>query len=155
MRRFFTDPRLPAALVAVLAVGLAACRDKGAPPRREPPPPTEKPATCAGGGGKIADAVSAPLFPPGSGGFCLDPNGGEKTFGDSAAQPIDRICDLFDGECEIYLGYGARRVVEARYVDGSGSPATIDVHLSKFGTSEGAYAMFTRRVVGDADPAEE
>jgi len=155
MRRSFTDPRLPAALMAVLAVGLAGCRDKGAPPRREPPPPSEKPATCVGGGGKIADAVSAPLFPQGSGGFCLDPNGGEKTFGDSAAQPIDRICDLFDGECEIYLGYGARRVIEARYVDGSGSPATIDVHLSKFGTSEGAYAMFTRRVVGDGDPAGE
>jgi len=155
MRRF-TLPHGPSALVAVLLVALAGCRDKGEPPRREPPPPaSEKPATCAGGGGKIADAVSAPFFPQALGGFCVDPNGGDKTFGDGAAQPIDRICDIFDGECEIYLGYGARRVVEARYVDGAGSPATIDVHLSKFGTSEGAYAMFTRRVVGDGDPAEE
>src|SRR5215475_11800104 len=109
--------RRAAALVAVLGVGLAGCRDKGEPPRREPPPPaSEKPATCAGGGGKIADAMSAPFFPQALAGFCLDPNGGEKTFGDSAGQPIDRICDIFDGECEIYLGYGARRVVEARYV---------------------------------------
>jgi hypothetical protein len=143
-------------LAAALASGLVACskreEPRGSPP---PPPPSAKPATCAGGGGKIGDTVSAPFFPQASGGFCLDPNGGEKTFGEAAGQPIDRICDLFDGECEIYLGYGVRRVVEARYVDGSGSPATIDVYLSKFGTSEGAYAMFTRRIVGDGDPADE
>src|SRR3954470_2406290 len=89
------ESRRVAALAAVLCVSLAGCRDKGEPPRREPPPPaSEKPATCAGGGGKIADAVSAPFFPQALGGFCLDPNGGEKTFGDSAAQPIDRICDV-------------------------------------------------------------
>jgi hypothetical protein len=98
--------------------------------------------------------VSAPFFPQSSSGFCLDPNGGDKTFGEGGTLPIDHICDLFDGECEIYKGYGVRRVVEARYVDGKGTPATVDVHLSRFGTTEGAYAMFTRRVVGDGDPAD-
>jgi len=135
-------------------LGLSSCT-KPEEPHREPPPPSPKAATCAGGGGKITDQQSAPLFPGAVQGFCLDPNGGEKTFGDGAALPLDHICDLFDGECEIYKGYGVRRVVEARYVDGTGSPATIDVHLSKFGTTEGAYAMFTRRVVGDGDPADE
>src|SRR5262249_43142041 len=48
-----------------------------------------------------------------------------------------------------------RRVTELRYVDGAGSPATIDIHLSKFGTIEAAYAMFTKRVVGDSDPTDE
>ena len=147
-------------LVALVACSSLACsrgedpraHREGAPP---PPPPSAKPAACSQGGGKIADAVSAPFFPSSSGGFCLDPNGGEKTFGEGGALPIDHICDLFDGECEIYRGYGVRRVVEARYVDGGGSPATIDVHLSRFGTTEGAYAMFTRRVVGDGDPADE
>jgi hypothetical protein len=62
---------------------------------------------------------------------------------------------MFDGECEIYKGFNVRRVVEARYVDGAGSTATIDVYLSKFATSEGAYAMFTKRVVGEGDPADE
>jgi hypothetical protein len=62
---------------------------------------------------------------------------------------------MFDGECEIYKGFNVRRVVEARYVDGAGSTATIDVYLSKFATTEGAYAMFTKRVVGDGDPADE
>ncbi len=121
---------------------------------RPRPPPRGRPR-ASHGGGKIADAASAPFFPRLAGGFCLDPNGGDKTFGEGASLPIDHICDLFDGECEIYKGYGVRRVVEARYVDGGGTPATIDVHLSKFGTTEGAYAMFTRRVVGDGDPAED
>src|SRR5262249_41220983 len=87
-------------------------------------------------------------------GFCLDPQGGVKTFGDAAALPIEKICDVFDGECEIYKSFVIRRLVEVRYVDGSGSPATIDVHLSKFASTEGAYAMFTKRVVGDGDPAD-
>jgi hypothetical protein len=143
------------ALVVGLCSGLTACSKGDEPRGAPPPPPPEKPATCAGGGGKIADAASAAFFPQASGGFCLDPNGGDKTFGDAASQPIERICDLFDGECEIYMGYGVRRVIEARYVDGSGSAATVDVHLSKFATSEGAYAMFTRRIVGDGDPADE
>jgi len=143
---------------AFAALTLVACGHAEGAPRRgppPPPPPAPKPAACAGGGGKLADAASGPLFPQTSGGFCLDPNGGDKTFGEGGTQPIDHICDLFDGECEIYKGYGVRRVVEARYVDGAGTPATVDVHLSKFGTTEGAYAMFTRRVVGDGDPADE
>src|SRR5436189_796756 len=64
---------------------------------------------------------------------------------EGAPLPLDQICDLFDGECEIYKGFHVRRVLEARYIDGAGSPATIDIHLSKFGTTESAYAMFTKR----------
>lgn len=144
---------LAACVLALCA--LAGCKQDE--PRRSPPPPapTVKPGACAGGGGKIADPASAPFFPRAVGGFCLDPNGGEKTFGEGAALPLDGICDMFDGECEIYKGFNVRRVVEARYVDGGGSTATIDVHLSKFATTEGAYAMFTKRVVGDGDPADE
>ncbi|MFO0758815.1 MAG: DUF6599 family protein [Byssovorax sp.] len=150
---FARQSQIGAALV--LALGLSGC-GKSQESRREPPPPPppQKPAACASPG-KLADAQSAPFFPPASGGYCLDPNGGEKTFGEGASLPLDHICDLFDGECEIYKGYGARRVVDVRYVDGAGTPATIEVYLSKFATSEGAYAMFTRRVVGEGDPAEE
>jgi hypothetical protein len=149
--------RALALLAAVTLLLLASACTKSEEARREPPPPpaTGRPAACAAGGGRIADATSAPFFPRAAGGFCLDPNGGDKTFGDGAPLPIDHICDLFDGECEVYKGYGVRRVVEARYVDGGGTPATVDVHLSRFGTTEGAYAMFTRRVVGDGDPADE
>lgn len=141
-------------VVGAIAVALAGCKDDP-PPKREPPPPAAKPVTCAGGGGQLADKESAPFFPRTSAGYCLDPNGGEKTFGDSAALPLEQICDLFDGECEIYKRANVRRVVELRYVDGAGSPATIDIHFSKFGTTESAYGMFTKRVVGDGDPADE
>jgi hypothetical protein len=142
------------ALVVLVAAGSVGCKEEE---RRAPPPPaaTSKAATCASGGGTIADATSAPFFPRTAGAFCLDPNSGEKTFGDGAALPLDQICDLFDGECEIYKGFNVRRVVEARYVDGGGTPATIDIHLSKFATTEGAYGMFTKRVVGDGDPADD
>lgn len=153
-------PRPGAAALAAGALALAltltgACKEdepRRAPP---PPPPAAAPAACAGGGGKIGDPSTAPFFPRTSGGFCLDPNGAEKTFGEGGKLPLDDICDMFDGECEIYKGFNVRRVVEARYVDGAGSPATIDVYLSKFATTEGAYAMFTKRVVGDGDPAGE
>jgi hypothetical protein len=144
-------------LLGALALGLASGCKKEEEPRRAPPPPAaaSKPAACSGGGGTLADAQSAPFLPRVSGNFCLDPNGGDKAFGEGAPLPLDQICDLFDGECEIYKGYNVRRVLEARYVDGSGSAATIDIHLSKFGSTESAYAMFTKRTVGDGDPADE
>jgi hypothetical protein len=145
-----------AASSALLVFGAGSCGREE--PRQGPPPPpvaSSKPAACAGGGGTLADAATAPFLPRVSGGFCLDPNGGDKAFGEGAPLPIDHICDLFDGECEVYRGYGVRRVTEARYVDGAATPATIDVHVSRFATSEGAYAMFTRRVVGDGDPADD
>lgn len=157
-------PALRSSLVT-LAIGalamsvLGGCkgeepRGRGTPP---PPPPaaSARPAACTGGGGTLADTVSAPFFPRVSGNFCLDPNGGDKAFGEGAPLSLDKICDLFDGECEIYKGFNVRRVVEVRYIDGSGSPATINIYLSKFGTTEGAYAMFTKRIVGDGDPADE
>jgi hypothetical protein len=140
------------------ALACTACKDdkpQGAPP---PPPAaagSARAGACAAGGGKISDKVSAPFFPQKTGDFCLDPNSAEKAFGDQASLPLDQICDLFDGECEIYKGFNVRRVVEARYVDGKGTPATIDIYLSKFATSEAAYGMFTKRVVGENDPAGE
>lgn len=153
--------RKTAGLIAVLLAVFGAswgCR-KEEPVRREPPPPAPRESArataCAGGGGTLSDAASAAFLPRVSSGFCLDPNGGDKAFGEGAALPLDGICDLFDGECEVYKGFQVRRVLEARYVDGAGSAANINVHLSKFGSSEGAYGMFTKRVVGDGDPADE
>ncbi len=133
---------------------LSACKDEP-PPQRLPPPPAAPPSTCEGGGGTLEDPETAPFFPRKTGDFCLDPHGSAKTYGEGAQKPIDRICDLFDGECEVYRRFGVKRVVELRYVHGGGTPATLDVYISKFASSEGAYAMFTQRVVGDGDPADE
>jgi hypothetical protein len=59
----------------------------------------------------------------------------------------------FDGECAVYNRFGLKRLVSLRYADGQGD-ATVDVYLSRFADATGAYAMFTKRVVADSDPAE-
>jgi hypothetical protein len=141
------------AVAMTLACGCKSNESKGTPP--PPPAPLPKANACEAGGGKLSDAQAAAVVPRQSSNFCLDPNGGDKVYGEAASLPIDQICDMFDGECEIYKGFGVRRVVEMRYVDGGGSAATINVYVSKFGSVDGAYAMFTKRVVGDGDPAGE
>ncbi len=138
------------------ALVLAGCGSD--PPRRQPPPETSapKPGACAEAAKATRDPIGKALLPARSGAMCLDPQGGDKAYGEDADRPLERACDeLLDGECEIYRSLGAVRVLESRYVDDAGSPATLVVHLSKFTTAEGAYAMFTQRVVGDGDPAGE
>ncbi|MBK9266306.1 MAG: hypothetical protein IPM54_41785 [Polyangiaceae bacterium] len=136
-----------------LSFGCKSNESKGTPP--PPAAPLPKANACEAGGGTLSDPQTAAVMPRKSSHFCLDPNGGDKVYGEGASLPIDQICDMFDGECEIYKGFGVKRVVEMRYVDGGGSAATINVYLSKFGSVDGAYGMFTKRVVGDGDPAGE
>lgn len=155
-RRNSVKKTLPIAglvFAVALASGCKSNESKGTPP--PPPAPAAKANACDAGGGKLSDAQAAAVIPRKSNGFCLDPNGGDKVYGEGASLPIDQICDMFDGECEIYKGFGVRRVVEMRYVDGGGTAATINVYMSKFGSADGAYAMFSKRVVGDGDPASE
>ncbi len=141
-------------LLVGLLCALAACDGTKPAPDRQPPPPPAKPAACSGAG-KMSDPKTVTRFPPEAGVFCLDPAGSHRAYGEGSKRPLNGICNLFDGECEIYLSGGVTRVVEARYVDGEGSGATIDVYLSKYASTEEAYAMFTKRVVGDLDPAHE
>lgn len=130
----------------------SASNSEAAPRRGQPPPPASKPAACSGER-KLNNPENVTLFPSEAGTFCLDPAGSDRAYGKGAAKPLPDICNLFDGECDIYLSGGVLRVVEARYVDGEGSGATIDVYLSMYKSPEAAYAMFTKRVVGDLDPA--
>src|SRR5690606_30725455 len=126
--------------------------DRGAAP---PPIASTQPGACSGGGGTVTDKVSAGFFPRTSGAYCVDPNGEVRAYGESASGTLDEVCtQLFDGECEVYKGFGLKRVVTLRYVDGKGSPASINVNLSRFADREGAYGFFTKRVVGDSDPVE-
>lgn len=155
--------RGPSGLRCVVAVVCAAAHlacGKTDETRNNPPPP---PATaqasahadvCADGGGRNTDAISAPLVPPTVGSYCLDPQSEPKTYGDKGQLSMDEVCTTaFDGECEVYKRFGLDRVVVLRYVDGSGAPNSVEVNLSRFATPEGAYAMFTKRVVADGDPA--
>jgi hypothetical protein len=67
---------------------------------------------------------------------------------------MDEVCTTaFDGECEVYKRFGLDRVVVLRFVDGSGAPNSVEVNLSRFTTADGAYAMFSKRVVAEGDPA--
>lgn len=137
----------------------AACdkKDDAAQPRGAAPPPIEssKPGACAGGGGTVKDTASAAFFPRSAGGYCVDPNGETRAFGENAPGSLDKVCtELFDGECEVYKGFGLKRVVTLRYIDGGGSPGSVNVNLSRFATLEGAYGFFTKRVIADGDPAE-
>ena len=149
-----------APLAAACNKGDDARNDRQPPPGMAPPgasaPPLAAPAAdvCAGGGGQDTDAVSAPYIPRTIGHYCLDPQGEPKTYGAQGKFSMDEVCTTaFDGECEVYKRFGLDRVVVLRYVDGTGAPNSVEVNLSRFETSDGAYAMFTKRVVADADPA--
>jgi hypothetical protein len=125
--------------------------EQGAAP---PPIASSRPGLCTGGGGKVTDTVSAGYFPGVVGDYCIDPNSETRAYGENAPGSVDKVCtELFDGECEVYKGFGLKRVVTLRYVDGKGSPGSVNVNLSRFESKDGAYAFFTQRVVADADPA--
>lgn len=141
------------------AVILAASCSKKEPEQEQgaAPPPVEssKPGACASGGGTVKDTVSAKFFPRTAGTYCIDPNGETRSYGKEATGTLDTVCtEQFDGECEVYKSYGLNRVVTLRYIDGEGSPGSVNVNLSRFDSPEGAYGFFTKRVVADADPLE-
>jgi len=102
----------------------------------------------------IDDAETKSFFAAEAGGFCLDPKDGGKALGDGTKNALEGIADLFDGESKIYEDHGVRRVVQLRYVAKAGGAATIDIILSRFASDTGAYGMFSKRVVGDGDPAD-
>jgi hypothetical protein len=153
---------LSLACCLVGSIAFVAC-DKGGNTKDDRPPPPPPPAAsassaradvCSGGGGKNPDAISAAFVPRSAGGFCLDPQSEPKTYGDQGKLSMDEVCTAaFDGECEVYKRFGLDRVVALRYVDGSGAPNSVEVYVSRFKSQDGAYAMYTKRVVADGDPA--
>ncbi len=138
---------------------VAACsKDNSSAPQGSAPPPMEsasKPGACAGGGGQVTDPASAAIFPRQAAGYCLDPHGETRVFGEGGKLSMDAICtEAFNGECEVYKGFGLKRVVQLRYIDGAGSPGSVEIYLSQFATADGAYGMFTKRVIADSDPVD-
>jgi hypothetical protein len=141
-----------------LLLPLLACDKKDPEAERGAAPPpiqSSAPGACAAGGGKLGDPVSAAFFPGTSAGYCVDPNGEVRAYGEKASGTVDQVCtELFDGECETYKSYGLKRVVTLRYIDGRGSPASVNVNLSRFADKEGAYGFFVKRVIGSDDPTQ-
>ncbi len=135
-----------------------ACKEESKPSGDNPPPPaasTSKPGACAAGGGEVGDPISASFFPRVASGYCLDPQNDTKTYGDKGKLSMDDVCTTaLDGECEVYKAFGLVRLVALRYVDGGAGGGSVDVYLSRFKDVGGGYAMFTKRVVADGDPAD-
>lgn len=148
---------LLASVLSLCALTASCKEDKPNPTPPPPPPPaasTAKAGACSGGGGELTDSVSAPFFPKSAGGYCVDPQGEIKTYGEKGKLSMDEVCTTaFDGECEVYKRFGLKRVVSLHYVDGSGKGGTVEVNVSQFADVPGAYGMYTLRVVA-GDPAE-
>jgi hypothetical protein len=147
------------ALCTVALLALPSCKDDK--PKSDTPPPAPPPTlasakagACASGGGELSDGVSAPFLPRSAGGYCVDPQGDIKTYGEKGKLSMDEVCTTaFDGECEVYKRFGLKRVVSLHYIDGAGKGGTVEVNLSQFADVAGAYGMYTLRVVA-GDPAE-
>ena len=116
---------------------------------------------CAAGGGTNPDAESAPFFArtltvADGGTYCLAPQGEVLTYGEKGKLSMDEVCTTaFDGECEVYKRFQLKRVVTISYVDDAGKGINVEAVLSRFATPDGAFAMFTKRVVADGDPKGE
>ncbi len=158
-RSLFLAPLVAGSLL--LAIGCD--KEKGEKPKGgDVPPPvpsapasaSQGPSACASGGGTVGDSVSAAFFPRVAGGYCVDPQGEVKTYGEKGKFSMDEVCTTaFDGECEVYKRFGLKRVVSLHYVDGSGKGGTVEINVSQFADMPGAYGMFTMRVVA-GDPAD-
>ena len=145
-------------LLAASALGVACKKtESGAPPPESAMAPSTdaaRPAGCAAPG-HVDDAVSSAYFPATVPGGCLEPGGDTRAYGERAKSSLEELCTTaFDGECEVYRGFGVRRVVGVRYVDSGGKQGTVEVYVSQFASKGGAFGMFTKRVVGDSDPAD-
>ncbi len=100
---------------------------------------------------------SAPVvgLPTRVGDYCVDPNADVRRYGAFGSTPLDDVCtELFNGECELYKSYGLEGVKTLRYVSGKGGSTTVNLVVSSFRRSTGAYGFLTRRVLGDGIPSQ-
>lgn len=127
--------------------------------RGAPPPPAASstgPVTCTRTA--LTDALAKDFLPPKLSGkttFCLDPKEPDTSYGAKASEPLEKIADLYDGESKVYEDFGADHVVDVRYVAEAGGAASLALHATRFNSAKGAYAMYTKRVVTDGDPATD
>lgn len=151
---------MKSSLLPLVLFSLASCKDDKPKSDNPPPPPpptvssAARSAACANGGGELSDPVSAAFLPKSPAGYCVDPKGEVRTFGENAKLKVADICGTeFDGECEVYKRFGIKRLVTLYYVDGSGKGGTVKASVSQYADVPGAYGMYSQRVVA-ADPAE-
>ncbi len=142
--------------VGVLS-SVIGCRTKQevgqAPPEVIHVTPSSKLAVCSGALAEFSHVDLRGVLSPRVADFCVDPNSAPRAYGQEGEGNMEEVCtELFNGECELYKGFGLLRVTTARYVRDDGSSALVSVNVSRFGGGEGALAFFSRRVLGDQDP---
>lgn len=142
-------------LVFVTGLGCKRETDLASEQGAAPPPATSAaPGLCDQGGGVPGDPLTQAFFPRRIDDYCVDPHGETRAYGRDAKVGIDEVClEQFNGECEVYKGYGLDRFVTLRYASGTGSAGEVSVGVARFASAEGAYGFFTRRVVAGQDPA--
>ena len=136
---------LAACVLLGAVVGCERKKEQGArPPLTKPPPGVCEGASAAPVEGLVGQAN----------GFCIDPRSDVRRYGAFSDIPLDAVCtELFNGECELYKSYGLEGVKTLRYLAADGSPRSINVVVSLFHRSSGAFGFYTRRILGSDLPA--
>lgn len=143
-------------LSGVLVLGVVSSCDHVAPSRdaARSSGPVPALARCAERLDRDSERALGPL-PRNLGAFCLDSYARVRAFGAGAPQPLERGCEQVlalscgDGRVE-----GLEHLAAFRYSDAGSGSAALDVSAARFGTADAAYAFFSERLLGDADPAE-
>jgi hypothetical protein len=144
------NPAWHSRVILVVCLAVFGCRQKELEGREPPPRAVEQEDRCK----QVADAPLDGL-PGRVGEFCLDPNADVRRYGEGTASPLDGVCvELFNGECEIYKGYGLEGVKTTQYVATGKGRASVSVVASRFRHSSGAFGFFTRRILGDGLPSQ-
>jgi hypothetical protein len=129
-------------------------------PCAEPSLPSEPPRPEGDGTSTVSFALrpagaEARELPSHSGGWCLDRWAPVSSYGEGASQPLERACERVLGPgCREDERAGLRRVLQFHYVQREDAARAVDGVLSRFHDALGAYAHFTRALLGDGDPAE-
>src|SRR5688572_22830165 len=122
----------------VLGLAVAGCGDRGgdvqaSAEKRGAPPPAKSTGPVGCTRMAIDDPVAKGFFPAKVAGFCLDPEEPGKAMGKEAKEPLEKMCDLFDGECAVYECFGVERVVQLWYVAEVRAVSTIAAVVSRVG----------------------
>lgn len=125
-----------------------------------PPSDRSEPALLAVSAGAtdpcrpVQESPRDPLLPEHPGRFCRDPGAPLRHFGELDEEPLRSACERVLGpSCFADLGHGLERVSVLRYLDAARPERGIDAVLSRFESSDSAYAHFSDVLIGDADPA--
>ena len=85
-------PIITLACLASLSLGCSKKTDQAEQGSAPPPVVSSKPGACSSGGGTVTDSLSSAFFPRQVGGYCIDPNGDARTYGEAAKGTLETVC---------------------------------------------------------------